>query len=225
MQTFREYADFDFHMHSSFSFDSLQTPKNIIKRSLKCGLSGIAVTDHNTINGALATRKSINDMKCNLQVIIGEEVRTDIGDVIGLFLDKEIESRHFYDMVEEVKGQNGLVVLPHPYKSMDIIPTQVLEKIDAIEVLNGRTPRDLNELAVLISNDHNIPKIAGSDAHFSIEIGRSRTRIPVDIGDISEPEIFIKALRDKRCKLLGGESLGCLTYLGLIIKLWKNGHI
>ena len=103
---------FDFHIHSKFSYDSLLSPKRIVRVAKKRGLDGIAITDHDTIKGALEASK-FND---SIYVIIGSEIRTEKGDVIGLFLNEEITSKYFDEVVDEIKSQGGLVVLPHPYK-------------------------------------------------------------------------------------------------------------
>lgn len=219
------YETFDFHIHSKFSFDSLQSPKKVVKIATLRGLHGIAITDHNTIKGGVEARRIVNEMKRDLQVIVGEEVRTEFGDLIGLFLTEEIKSKQFDEVVDEIKEQDGFVVLPHPFKSMNMIPMNIIDKLDSIEGLNGRTPSLLNKKAQQIAHKYNVPLIGGSDAHLSREIGRIRTMMPKELGDIGDSESLKKALRDDRCLLLGNESSKYLCYVSLGIKILKTGHI
>lgn len=72
---------FDLHVHTKYSKDSLLNPKTVLKIAKKKGLNGIAITDYNTIKGALATQK-INDDE-NFTVIVGSEIKTEYGDTIG----------------------------------------------------------------------------------------------------------------------------------------------
>ena len=81
----------DLHIHSKYSFDSLLSPKTILKVAKKKGLTGIAVTDHNTIRGGLEVKEINKDR--DFTVIVGSEVQTEIGDIIGLYLSDEIKSR------------------------------------------------------------------------------------------------------------------------------------
>ena len=82
---------FDFHIHSCFSFDCLSTPELILREARRKGLDGVAVTDHDTIQGGLATAR-LNQYR-DFSVIVGAEYYTKAGDIIGLFLHREIEKR------------------------------------------------------------------------------------------------------------------------------------
>ncbi|MDO8725112.1 MAG: PHP domain-containing protein [Candidatus Methanoperedens sp.] len=217
--------EFDFHIHSNFSFDSILPAKKIIKTAAIRGLQGVAITDHNTIKGGLEARKVVKELKSNLQVIIGEEVRTEFGDLIGLFLTEEIKSKKFDEMVDEIKEQDGFVILPHPFKSMNLIPMDVLNKLDAIEVLNGRTHPLLNKKAQYIADKHNIPCIGGSDAHLNNEIGRIRTIFPKGVDEIDNSTILRKTLRQSKCSVFGKESSKFYCYISLGIKILKKKHI
>ncbi len=80
---------FDLHIHSKYSHDSYLSPPQIIKIAEKRGLDGIAITDHNTLKGGIETSKINN--KDDFIVIVGSEIKTEYGDVIGLFLNEEIK--------------------------------------------------------------------------------------------------------------------------------------
>lgn len=161
--------NFDFHVHSSSSFDSLLTPKKIIRCAHLRGLDAIAVTDHNTIEGGLRAQSIEQD---SVMVIVGSEVNTNFGDLIGLFLNEEIVSRTFYEVIDEIKDQDGIVFLPHPYRRKIILNDEHLKNVDILEGINGRTSEELNLSAQRLSEQLKKPMIAGSDAHFSFELGK-----------------------------------------------------
>ncbi|PKP56990.1 MAG: hypothetical protein CVT88_09505, partial [Candidatus Altiarchaeales archaeon HGW-Altiarchaeales-1] len=123
---------FDFHIHSMYSYDSISKIPDIIKRARMKGLSGIAITDHETIKGAKIAEKYSND---DFIVIVGCEINTEMGDIIGLFLNEEIKSRKSLSVIDEIKGQEGTVVLPHPFRGhkWNLISSDILENIRIIE--------------------------------------------------------------------------------------------
>lgn len=160
---------FDLHIHSKYSKDSINDPRWIIKIAKKRGLSGVAVTDHNTIKGSLVIKKINTDP--DFEIVMGEEVKTDIGDIIGLWINEEIKSRNWEEVIDEIHSQGGIAVLAHPYRGHKLIE-EVAGKIDVIEVLNARTPKKLNEKAHELAVKHHKGFSAGSDAHIPFEIGR-----------------------------------------------------
>ena len=85
---------YDLHNHTYYSKCSNLKPEILIKAAKKKGMDGIAVTDHNTMKGALEARKLNKDK--DFEVILGEEIGTNFGDVIGLYLKKEIKSKEFF---------------------------------------------------------------------------------------------------------------------------------
>ena len=160
---------FDPHIHSRYSIDGILSPEQIIKIACSKGLNAVAITDHNTIKGGLQV-KSIKQDK--IIIIVGSEIKTDFGDVIGLFLNEEINSRNFGEVIDEIKAQDGITVLPHPYRRKRFPGFELLENIDLIESLNGRTSERLNLKAQKLAKELKKPMIAGSDAHLSFELGR-----------------------------------------------------
>lgn len=160
---------YDLHIHSCYSPDSYSKPKNIIEAAKKKGLTGIAVTDHYTIKGGLEAYKANQDP--NFQVIVGMEAKTDCGDIIGLFLTKEIVSDKALEVIDEIHSQGGIVVLPHPLRSHKLTE-EILQKVDAIEVFNSVNKPEQNEKAIELAKKYNKPMLAGSDAHLISEVGR-----------------------------------------------------
>lgn len=166
---------YDFHTHSKYSADGYVKPRELVKAAVKKGLDGIAVTDHGTIKGALEAKKYETN---KIKVIIGSEILTNIGEVIGLFLTDEVVSYDFYDVVEDIKSQNGVVVLPHPFdgvRGTSTHPDQKLSRyVDSVEVFNSRCVRsDYNNLAIEYAKKNHLNTIAGSDAHFKNEVGNA----------------------------------------------------
>lgn len=159
---------FDCHIHSNYSQDSLMRPGRILKRAKEVGLTGVAITDHDTIRGSLHARKL--EKEVGVTVIPGVEILTDSGDIIGLFVNEEIRSRGWDEVIEEIRGQGGVAVLPHPYRSHLDIP-RLAKAVDLIEVWNARSTAEQNERALQLAEGLKKPGIYGSDAHTYGEIG------------------------------------------------------
>ncbi len=160
---------FDAHVHTSISRDACQSPENVVLSAVRNGLSAIAITDHNTFRGVSKAQQA--SASSNLIVIPGEEVSTEYGDLIGLFINEEIRSRSFAEVLDEIHRQGGLSVLPHPLRRKRMPPDNLLAKIDLVEILNGRTSLPMNEDAKKLAAHLKKPGIAGSDAHFFWEVG------------------------------------------------------
>jgi len=184
---------FDLHIHSFYSKDSIIDPKKVIAVAKKKGMSGIAITDHNTIKGGIETAKNCED---DFFVIVGSEVATEQGDIIGLFLNEEIKSHNSFEVIDEIKDQDGLVVLPHPYRINNKIDPALLNKIDAIEVFNARTNSHKNDRAYALAEKHHYPMVVGSDAHFYGEIGKAR----IVLKDIASEENIKKQILSNETK-------------------------
>lgn len=160
---------FDFHIHSYYSFDSLLSPREIIKKAYLKQLNAIAITDHNTIKGGMQGKSVKQD---EVMVVVGSEINTDYGDLIGLFLNEEIKSRVFLEVIDEIKRQDGIVFLPHPYRRKRFPDSELLKSIDVLEGINARTSEELNLSGQKLAKDLQKPMMAGSDAHLSFELGR-----------------------------------------------------
>lgn len=177
---------YDFHTHSNYSFDGVIEPKKLVKTAIKKNLSGIAVTDHNTIQGGLKAKEFETE---NFEVVVGSEITTERGEVIGLYLSEEIHSKTYLDVINEIKEQNGIVVLPHPFDDTRGNGTnpkiQDVELADYIEVFNSRCLREkFNAEALDYAQKYHVKKIAGSDAHFPHEIGSAG--VDTDTDDLFE---------------------------------------
>jgi len=160
---------FDPHVHSKHSYDGVLSPQRILKIAKQRALDAIAITDHNTIKGGLQAKSIKQD---NILIIVGSEVNTDYGDVIGLFLNEELKSQRFEELIDEIRDQGGNSVLPHPYRRKRFPGNKLIKTVDIIEGINGRTSVELNVKAQDLAKELKKPIIAGSDAHISFELGR-----------------------------------------------------
>jgi predicted metal-dependent phosphoesterase TrpH len=184
----------DFHMHTHFSPDSEMAPEKLVKRCIEVGLSCIAVTDHNTTEGAFRVREIAPFM-----VIIGEEVGTSEGEVTGLFLRETIpRGLSPLETAKRIKEQGGLVSLPHPFDRFrsEVITKSGIEDIlpyaDIVEVFNSRNSMDAdNRAAHEFARRHGLLTSGVSDAHTTIELGRTYVIMPEFDGT---PEGFMDAL-------------------------------
>lgn len=183
---------FDLHVHSLYSRRcGCMQPKVIVKTAIKKGLSGVAITDHNTIAGGFKAKEFETE---DFTVIVGSEVMTDRGEVIGLFLSEEVAPGNFEDVVTAIREQGGFVILPHPFdrlRSTALHPQpEDARQIDGIEGFNARCIFQTdNQTATEFGREHSLAVVAGSDAHFPGEIGRAGIRLD------GEPEECLR-LRD-----------------------------
>ncbi len=163
---------FDLHVHTNYSPDSNMSIRALVKSALKRGLSGIAITDHETVKGGLAVRDYCTSHNIPLQVIVGQEKKTNSGEILALFVEKEITARDIIKAIGEVRAQNGLLVLPHPLRNNPKI-LSYLQEFDFIEGFNSRTLHNANLKALELAKRHGKKVLAGSDAHFPREVGKN----------------------------------------------------
>ena len=190
----RPVIDVDLHMHTSHSHDCATDPEALVDHCIAQGLGAIAITDHNEIAGAVEAAA----LGKPITVIVGEEVKTSQGEVIGLFLDERIEKgMTMAETIAAIQSQGGLVLMPHPFDRLHTIPDSAtllchLDEIDVFEVYNSRLLFDsFNDDALRFAGKYNLVQSAGSDAHVLQGIGTAINRIPAFDG----PEEFLVAMR------------------------------
>ncbi len=166
----------DLHIHSNASFDCRMRPATIAKVVKRTGLDGFALTDHDSVENN--DEAAFHAKRLGLLFIPGIEKKTDIGDVIGLFVSRDILSFDYCSVIEEIHERGGVAVLPHPLKSHKNLPHHAWDRFDFIEALNARCPRSLNEEVTLLASRR--PVVAGSDAHSIWDIGRVYNEIQND---------------------------------------------
>jgi PHP domain len=184
----------DLHMHTCHSHDCTTPVEALVDHCIERGLGAIAITDHNEVAGALEAQ----ELGKPITVIVGEEVKTSQGEVIGLFLRERIErGMTMDDTIAAIQDQGGLVYMPHPFDRMHTIPSpatliRCLDQLDVFEVYNSRLLFDsFNADALRFASKYNLLQAAGSDAHVLPGIGTALNRMPAFDG----PEEFLLALR------------------------------
>ena len=141
----------------------------------------MAITDHNTIAGALALLEMAPDL-----VIVGEEIKTDVGEIIAYFLKEEVpKGLPVREAIARVREQGGLVGVSHPldpWRSEAMGLTHLLsiiEQVDMLEAFNARTTfPSSNRRTLDLARQWGLPATAGSDAHTAWEIGRAYVEMP-----------------------------------------------
>ena len=191
-------AFFDLHCHTSYSFDSLARPRDQVRAAAARGLTHLAITDHDRIDGALEGRDHAPD---GLTVIVGEEVKTADGDLIALFLERPLPpGRPAAETIAAAREQGGLVGIPHPFDRhrnsllREARLASLVGLIDWVETWNARViGRDGNEQAALFALEHHLPGVAVSDAHSTLEVGVAYSS--ADDADLSTPAGLLAALQ------------------------------
>jgi predicted metal-dependent phosphoesterase TrpH len=189
----------DLHSHTMWSGDSTTTPDELIAAVPGSGLDVLAITDHHAIRGAEELRDQLD-----CAVIVGEEIRTHAGEVIGLFLTERIPFGHTaLDTARAIREQGGLVYIPHPFDPMrrnlhraalDELVGEGL--VDALEVFNAKTSLGhLNDEAAAYAATHDLAAGAGSDAHVPGALGAAYVEAEVDgVDDVLTPAGLLAAL-------------------------------
>jgi predicted metal-dependent phosphoesterase TrpH len=152
-----------FHIHTRHSFDSLTSPASIVDWAKRNEIGVLGITDHNTIRGA--QEAASHSRESGVQVIVGAEYESTHGDVIGLFLTEEICSRDPVEIIEAIRKQGGISILPHPYHGHRKIE-ELAQAVDMIEAFNARCSDKENRQALELATSLKKPTIGGADAHF-----------------------------------------------------------
>jgi predicted metal-dependent phosphoesterase TrpH len=166
----------EFHCHTIFSKDSLTRPRDLVDTCRRKGIDRVVVTDHNTIAGARAAQALDPE-----RVIVGEEIMTTRGEILAAFVNDEIPNGLTpHEVIHRLKDQGAFISVSHPFdtlrkggwKEADLL--EILPEVDAIEVYNSRcmNPR-FNWEARQFAETHNLAGTVGSDAHVTLELGRS----------------------------------------------------
>jgi predicted metal-dependent phosphoesterase TrpH len=189
-----------------WSGDATTTPDELRDAVAAAGLDVVCITDHSTVNGALALRDSLGCV-----VIVGQESRTWAGELIGLFLTERVPpGLKPEEFCSAVHAQGGLVYVPHPFDPMrHCLRADVLSSlaaaglVDAVEGLNAKTSLDsLNEQARSFASSFGLAVGAGSDAHVPEAVGAAYVDLPEF--DPADPQSFLAALRSPGARLVGG---------------------
>jgi predicted metal-dependent phosphoesterase TrpH len=190
----------DLHVHTTYSKDSLITPKDLVYYSKKRGLNAVAVTDHNQLEGALKIAKEITDFL----IIPGMEVSSSDGHIVALNI-QELIPRGFSaaETVERIHRASGVAIACHPYVYFKgCLREKVCASFDAVEVINARAFPFKNSVkkAEEAAKKLGLSRVAGTDAHYGPQIGYGYTVI-----EAAEPSVdaIAKAIVNGDCEPFG----------------------
>jgi Predicted metal-dependent phosphoesterases (PHP family) len=220
----------DLHCHTSASFDSLATPAAVVRAAAARGLTHLAITDHDRIDGALEAQARAATEALELHVLVGQEIRTNSGDLIGLFLHEAIPPGLApAAAIAAVRAQGGLVGIAHPFDrfrgsvgrgeapELD----ELAASVDWIETWNARLMLgDGNGRAAALAARLGVPGVAVSDAHTTIEVGIASTILN---GDPSTPEGLRAALAGS-VELVMGRASAYVRLFGPAAKLVQRAR-
>jgi predicted metal-dependent phosphoesterase TrpH len=210
--TDKEFWKMELHVHTVASHDSLLSKIPLLIACKIKKIDCIAITDHNTLTNALSYKPLFE--KYGVRLIVGEEIMTTNGEIIGLFLNEHIAPKLSLNRTcSEIVSQGGLIYVPHPYdttRSKTVLSnnsiTAIQKSIHMMECHNGRNRDTLfSDIQESICNQLGVQKVVGSDAHTLFEIGRNYAWIkPFD-----SPTEFL-------------ENLSCVEWVKAPIILWPH---
>ena len=220
----------DLHCHTSASFDSLATPGAVLRAAAARGITHLAITDHDRIDGALEAASLAASAAPGLTVLVGQEIRTQVGDLIGVFLRESVPPGLApAAAIAAVREQGGMVGIAHPFDrfrgSLGRVEAAELEAwaglVDWILGWNARLMLgDGNARAAELAERLGVPSVAVSDAHTTLEVGVAATVLQ---GDPSTPDGLRAALAGER-RLVTGRSSAYVRLLGPAAKLVQRAR-
>ena len=217
------YLRVELHLHTDASADSLVKPQQLIDHCARIGIDRLAITDHNSIDGALAAQALAPD-----RVIVGEEVQTTQGELLGYFLTEWVPpGLEPLDAIKRLRAQGAVISVSHPFDHIrgphwtheQLLA--ILPHIDAIETFNARCYSNKpNQQAAEFAIEHGLLATVGSDAHSLMEVGRATLSMP----SFDDPASFLAALGKARPHTRRSSILVHLisTYGKLVTKLRRN---
>ena len=202
---------FDLHIHSTCSkhkiwgVDGLNSPQEIVDWAIKIGLNGIAITDHNTIKGGQKAVQYVKENDLPLLIIPGAEIRSSMGDILAFGINENVRPfLPILETIDAIQDQAGIAVAAHPFKyntkmGAKLKDPSIHSRFDAIEVFNSNIRKTMNKKAARLVEDIGLPGVAGSDAHYIMNIGIGMTCLEID--NLSLEDIF-KAIKSNNLELV-----------------------
>jgi hypothetical protein len=187
------FLHLELHCHTVYSMDGLITFDSLAQTAGQIGLHAVAITDHDTIEGALEFQRRARAKDLPLQIIVGEEkTLADGSHFIGLFLQEPIHSGDLSGAIAEIREQGGLCLVPHPFRRKDGLLRDGLDRLELLkgihagfEFFNAKCGYRENKLAQDVLPSSGLCPFAGSDAHYESDLGESLNKIPWQ-GDLRE---------------------------------------
>ncbi|MBD3228771.1 MAG: PHP domain-containing protein [Candidatus Lokiarchaeota archaeon] len=230
----------DLHVHSIYSRhsvwgkDALASPKDIIKVAIKRGLSGVAITDHDSVKGGLVGQKVLKEIETRngFQVIPGSEILSVDGDIVALGITEDIEPNlPAVETIEKIREAGGVAVAAHPYlhitrnsvngKYIKNLPRK--RNFDGIEVFNASIGYHKNDRARKLADSLRIPGIGSSDAHWTHDIGNGVTGF--ELPDLVSVNQILEEIRKGNTIPFGKKNSiisRCGLYIGKFFNLLKR---
>lgn len=184
------------HAHTNYSYDANTSPEELIEAARWQGVDCVAITDHDTIAGALEARQI-----GGVRVIVGEEISTADGHLIGLFLEQCIPpGLGIEETAERIRAQGGLVLAPHPFSTLcedslgRAAPERLPRWLDAIEVCNAQNPFFWEDRqAWRLARRHGITAYVGADTHLRGHLAACYQVLPAFDGPVRFLDALIRA--------------------------------
>jgi predicted metal-dependent phosphoesterase TrpH len=167
----------DLHVHTCYSRDSSITLKQLVSFAKKRGLDGVAVTDHNTVEGALKMKTR------DILVVPGIEVSTSNGHLLGINVTTPIPAKlGIEETIRLIHEAGGIAVAPHPTAFYKSPPSRRVSSYDAVEVMNASSVpfSVLTHYSRKFAEGLGLPQTGGSDSHYAPEIGSAYTVVEAD---------------------------------------------
>lgn len=195
----------DLHIHTIYSHDSWSSPQKMVRAALKKGIGCVAICDHRTIRGAAEAVHFAKDLP--ILIVSGIEIKSREGDILGLNIKKLIpDGLSAKETVKEIKRKGGVAIVPHPFGfncNFKGNLKNLLDYIDGIEVLNASLFGRGNQKAFAFAERHDLPFIAGSDAHSPEFVGKAFLEIP---GNNLSIEQVLEKIQNRDVEIGGGEA-------------------
>lgn len=172
----------ELHCHSEFSADGHIGFSALLATAAKRQLDVVAITDHDTIAGALNYKRRLGKAKTKLRIIVGEErTLADGSHVIGLFLREPLLSRTLPALHEEIVSQEGICIIPHPYRAVSGAFRESIPDLPGVcfEIFNPTCSWQENCLAAPLRQRGWVP-VGGSDAHYRGDVGQCVNLVALD---------------------------------------------
>ena len=172
----------DFHVHTCYSDDSSITLKQVVSFAKKRGLDGVAITDHNTVKGALKLKTR------EILVVPGIEVSTLQGHILGINVTTPVPAKLLMEeTIQRIHEAGGIAVAPHPYAFYKSAPSRQVSAYDAVEVMNASSVpfSVLTYFGKMFAEGLGLPQTGGSDSHYAPEIGSAYTVVETN-SDVDE---------------------------------------
>ena len=192
----------DLHTHSTYS-DGLGNPQDLLKYARTKGLNGLAITDHNTLEGYFKTK----ECDSNLLLVPGYEVETEAGHILVLGLEMlppNIENLRYNELIQWVRSHRGATVLAHPAISRLHMDKWIRSPPDAVEVLNASYPlKYFVQRGKKISERIGVAAVGGSDAHSPPAVGNAYTIVEAPNANVVD---VVRAIKTSKVRFEGSLS-------------------